>query len=107
MKFKGGPLRLVATAGVMILGGIYTVSLVSSLAVKAIESVIENKRKKTAPPCGVCKGLGFVQCKLCKGKSVIDWSPLYDPVVLKPCVCPTCEGNRVQRCLNCIGKGYT
>ncbi|KAJ4953912.1 hypothetical protein NE237_030744 [Protea cynaroides] len=62
--------------------------------------------KKVASPCGVCKGTGFYSCKLCTGSSTIEWSPLCDPVVINPCLCPTCEGNRVQRCLNCLGKGY-
>ncbi|KAK3029109.1 hypothetical protein RJ639_039253, partial [Escallonia herrerae] len=49
---------------------------------------------KRGNPCGVCKGKGFCPCKLCKGKSTIEWSPLYDPVVINPCLCPTCDGNR-------------
>ncbi|XP_068655241.1 uncharacterized protein [Aristolochia californica] len=62
--------------------------------------------KKIAPPCKVCKGKGFYTCKLCKANSTIEWSPLHDPIFINPCVCPTCEGNRIQRCLNCLGKGY-
>lgn len=45
--------------------------------------------------CGVCKGKGFYKCKLCKGKSTIEWSPLYDPIVINPCLCPTCDGNKL------------
>lgn len=51
-------------------------------------------QKKASLPCTVCKGRGHYICKLCKGNSTIEWSPLYDPIVINPCVCPTCEGNR-------------
>jgi hypothetical protein len=33
-------------------------------------------------------------CKLCNGNATISWSPMYDPIAINPCVCPTCEGNR-------------
>ncbi|GLJ46482.1 hypothetical protein SUGI_0979620 [Cryptomeria japonica] len=92
--------------GAVAVGGLVTLSFTSSLVIGGIRNVTEAKRKKTAPPCSVCNGRGFMQCKLCGGRATIDWSPLYDPVISKLCVCPTCEGNRVQRCLNCIGKGY-
>ncbi|XP_010250004.1 PREDICTED: uncharacterized protein LOC104592363 [Nelumbo nucifera] len=100
------PLRMVASAAAIFFGGVFTMSLASSVTIRALQATSEAKRKKVAMPCGVCKGKGFYPCKLCKGKSTIEWSPLYDPVVINPCLCPTCEGNRVQRCLNCLGKGY-
>ncbi|CAA6671878.1 unnamed protein product [Spirodela intermedia] len=62
--------------------------------------------RQSAPPCGVCKGKGFQACKLCRGSSTVEWSPLYDPIAISPCLCPTCDGRKIQRCLNCIGKGY-
>ncbi|PSS20908.1 Glutaredoxin domain-containing cysteine-rich protein [Actinidia chinensis var. chinensis] len=83
-----------------------TLSLASSSTIRALKAITEAKRKKFALPCSVCKGKGFYICKLCKGNSTIEWSPLYDFVFINPCVCPACEGNRVQRCLNCLGKGY-
>jgi len=103
---RGGPLRLVATAGAAVTAGIFTLSMLSSVSLGAFQTVMENKRKKTGAKCGCCKGRGFVECRLCKGDSTIEWSPLYDPVVTKPCVCPTCDGNKVQKCLNCVGRGY-
>ncbi|CAM6027264.1 unnamed protein product [Sphagnum balticum] len=103
---RGGPLRLVATAGAVVAAGIFSLSMVSSVALSTFQTIVENKRKKTAPKCKVCKGRGFTECRLCRGESTIDWSPLFDPVVMKPCVCPTCDGNKVQRCLNCVGRGY-
>ncbi|KAL3677753.1 hypothetical protein R1sor_020709 [Riccia sorocarpa] len=101
-----GPLPLVTTAGAVIVGGILAVSFVSSAFLGAFRSLSEANRKMTAPPCRICKGRGFTECRLCKRSSVIHWSPLLDPVVKKPCLCPTCDGNKVQRCLNCVGKGY-
>ncbi|KAK2966277.1 hypothetical protein RJ640_018088 [Escallonia rubra] len=56
---------------------------------------VERWKIKRGNPCGVCKGIGFCPCKLCKRKSTIEWSPLYDPVVINPCLCPTCDGNRL------------
>lgn len=100
-------LRLVCTAAAIGFGGLLSVSLASSVTTRILQAVAEGKRKKNALPCGVCKGKGFYICKLCKGNSTINWSPLYDPVVINPCLCPTCAGNRVQRCLNCLGKGYS
>ncbi|KAL2613586.1 hypothetical protein R1flu_025278 [Riccia fluitans] len=102
----GGALRLVTTAGAVIGGGFLAVSFVSSAFLGAFRSWAEANRKKTARSCRICKGRGFTKCRLCKGNSVIHWSPLLDPVVKKPCLCPTCDGNKVQRCLNCVGKGY-
>lgn len=102
----GGPLRVVATAGAAVAAGMFTLSMASSVSLNVLSTVVEKRRKKTAPPCACCKGRGFTECRLCKGESTIDWSPLYDPVISKPCICPTCDGNKVQKCLNCVGKGY-
>ncbi|CAM6095555.1 unnamed protein product [Calypogeia fissa] len=99
-------LKLIVTVGAVVVGGIFGLSMVSSVAIRGVQMVAEAKKKATAPPCRVCSGKGFIPCQLCQGKSVIYWSPLYDPVVPRPCLCPTCDGNRVQRCLNCIGRGY-
>lgn len=51
-------------------------------------------QKKNAIPCDICRGKGFYICKLCKGNATIKWSPLYDPVFINPCLCPTCDGHR-------------
>ncbi|XP_028786422.1 uncharacterized protein LOC114742313 isoform X3 [Neltuma alba] len=96
---------LVMGTGV-ILGGILTLNLASTVTLRTLHLVSEKKRKKVALPCMACRGKGFYICNLCKGNSTIEWSPLYDPIAINPCLCPTCEGNRVQRCLNCLGKGY-
>ncbi|EOY30979.1 hypothetical protein QQP08_000828 [Theobroma cacao] len=101
------PLRVLSRGAAIIFGGVLTINLAATVAVGALRSVAEKKRKKFALPCGVCKGKGFYVCKLCNGNATIKWSPLYDPIHINPCVCPTCDGNRVQRCLNCIGKGYS
>ncbi|XP_031474535.1 uncharacterized protein LOC116246807 [Nymphaea colorata] len=100
------PLRILATTAAVFVGGVFTLSLSSSLAIRALQSVSDAKKRKIATRCEACNGSGFYPCKLCKGKSTIEWSPLFDPVVINPCLCPTCEGNKVQRCLNCLGKGY-
>ncbi|KAH7681739.1 Heat shock protein DnaJ cysteine-rich domain-containing protein [Dioscorea alata] len=99
------PLRALASAAGFVVGGIFTLSLASSVAIRVLQNAAESKRK-FARPCTMCKGKGFYVCKLCGGNSTIKWSPLYDPIVINPCLCPTCDGNRVQRCLNCLAKCY-
>uniref|UniRef100_A0A2P2PT79 Uncharacterized protein n=1 Tax=Rhizophora mucronata TaxID=61149 RepID=A0A2P2PT79_RHIMU len=100
------PLRSLATASAIILGGLVTLNITSTIAIGTLRFATERKRRKNALPCGACRGKGYYICKLCKGNATIQWSPLYDPVAINPCLCPTCDGNRVQRCLNCLGKGY-
>ncbi|PRQ46450.1 putative Heat shock protein DnaJ, cysteine-rich [Rosa chinensis] len=101
------PLQTVGKGAAVIVAGFLTLNLASTATIGAIRFAVESRRKKTALPCGVCKGKGFYICKLCKGNATVQWSPLYDPVAINPCLCPTCDGNRVQRCLNCLGKGYS
>ncbi|XP_014507384.1 uncharacterized protein LOC106767077 [Vigna radiata var. radiata] len=96
---------LVRTAAV-IFGGVVTLNLTSTVTIKLLRFASEKKREKAALPCRACRGKGFYICKLCNGNATIAWSPMFDPIAINPCVCPTCEGNRVQRCLNCLGKGY-
>ncbi|KAF3453659.1 hypothetical protein FNV43_RR04100 [Rhamnella rubrinervis] len=100
------PLRALATGTAVVLGGIFALNLVSSATIGALRLATEAKRRKDALPCRSCRGKGFYICRLCKGNATIEWSPLYDPVAINPCLCPTCDGNRIQRCLNCLGKGY-
>ncbi|CAK9326599.1 unnamed protein product [Citrullus colocynthis] len=99
-------LRTVFTGAAVILGGICTLNFASFLTIQTLRLTAEAKRRKIALPCKACRGKGFYICKLCRGNAVIQWSPLSDPIAMNPCVCPTCDGNRVQRCLNCLGKGY-
>lgn len=101
------PFRALSKGVAIVIGGFLTLNLAGTVAIVAVRSVAEKNRKKFALPCSVCNGNGFYICKLCKGNATIKWSPLYDPIHINPCVCPTCDGNRVQRCLNCIGKGYS
>ncbi|CAA2939109.1 uncharacterized protein LOC111390697 [Olea europaea var. sylvestris] len=96
-------LRMFATAAVAFFGGTFALGfLTSSISGR----LTLHKRKKYGRLCGACKGIGYYPCKLCKTNGIIEWSPLYDPVFINPCVCPTCDGFRVQRCLNCLGFGF-
>uniref|UniRef100_A0A0E0FPH8 Uncharacterized protein n=1 Tax=Oryza nivara TaxID=4536 RepID=A0A0E0FPH8_ORYNI len=87
-------------------GGFLLLSAASSAAVRSLRSLSDANQRKFAAPCGACEGKGTYACRLCRGSSTIEWSPLHDPVFVNPCLCPTCDGTRVQRCLNCLGKGY-
>ncbi|ONH98267.1 hypothetical protein PRUPE_7G238900 [Prunus persica] len=100
------PLRTLCTVAAALVGGFFTLNLASTATIGALRLATESKRRKIALPCGVCRGKGFYICKLCKGNNTIEWSPLYDPIAINPCLCPTCDGNGIQRCLNCVGKGY-
>ncbi|KAM7268924.1 hypothetical protein ACFE04_011090 [Oxalis oulophora] len=133
------PIRVLGTTTGLVFGGLLTLRIISSLTVKVVGSIVDNRQKKFAVPCGECRGKGFYICKLCNGNATIQWSPMYDPLVINPCLCPTCDGHReeaaghwqgrsgwawadsghrstgeqssstngeVQRCLNCLGKGY-
>ncbi|KAG4378872.1 hypothetical protein AAZX31_17G114000 [Glycine max] len=100
------PLGPLVRMAAVIFGGVATLNLASAATIKVLRFASEKKREKVALPCWVCRGKGFYICKLCNGNATISWSPMFDPIAVNPCVCPTCEGNRVQRCLNCLGKGY-
>ncbi|RVX17438.1 hypothetical protein CK203_003527 [Vitis vinifera] len=101
------PLRALGAATAIISGGMLALSLASSLTMRTLRAAADAKRKKVALPCGVCRGKGYYICKLCKGNSTIEWSPLYDPVVINPCVCPTCDGNRYKELMVSHGiAGY-
>jgi hypothetical protein len=41
---RGGPLRLVATAGAGVAAGIFSLSMVSSVALSTFQTIVENKR---------------------------------------------------------------
>ncbi|XP_027087119.1 protein ORANGE-LIKE, chloroplastic [Coffea eugenioides] len=96
-------LPILATSAAVILGGAFTISAVTSSLVRY---GISKKKEKYGRPCRACKGRGFYPCKLCKASGTIQWSPLYDPLVINPCLCPTCDGLKVQHCLNCLGSGF-
>ncbi|GAA0153847.1 hypothetical protein Leryth_013264 [Lithospermum erythrorhizon] len=99
------PSVLVGLLRVVGIGGMALV--IGSTTLNAVVTTIEKKNMvKHGKPCGICKGKGFYMCKLCKASGTIKWSPLHDPVAINPCRCPTCDGNFIQRCLNCLGCGY-
>ncbi|CAA0806397.1 Unknown protein [Striga hermonthica] len=97
-------LRVVAAVGASVIGGSFTLGLVIS---SISERVTFYKKKKHGKPCWACKAVGYYACKLCRGNGTLKWSPLFDPVYINPCVCPTCDGFKVQRCLNCLACGFT
>ncbi|KAG8367460.1 hypothetical protein BUALT_Bualt16G0074400 [Buddleja alternifolia] len=104
MFSDGAPrvLRVVVTLAATFLGGSFAVGFLTSTVSERIDIF---KKKKYGRSCGTCRAIGYYTCKLCKGNGTIKWSPLYDPVFINPCVCPTCDGFKVQKCLNCLGYG--
>ncbi|KAL3523340.1 hypothetical protein ACH5RR_016174 [Cinchona calisaya] len=105
-------LPVLAIGAAVILGGTFAISAVTSSVIrystsmkKVLVLVGTLVKRKYGRPCRACKGRGFYPCKLCKASGAIQWSPLYDPLVINPCLCPTCDGLKVQHCLNCLGWG--
>ncbi|KAH0919278.1 hypothetical protein HID58_026938 [Brassica napus] len=90
------PIRFLINSVLVALGGFMTINVVSAAAFGAFRLATEEKRKKSGLPCGACRGKGFYICKVCKGDATIKWSPLYDPVCINPCLCPTCDGHRLS-----------
>ncbi|XWS26960.1 hypothetical protein CRYUN_Cryun26dG0075000 [Craigia yunnanensis] len=80
------PLRILSKGAAIIFGGFLILNLAATVAVGALRSLAEKKRKKLALPCGACNGKGFYLCKQCNGNATIKWSPLYDPIYINPCV---------------------
>uniref|UniRef100_A0A3Q7FEV1 Uncharacterized protein n=1 Tax=Solanum lycopersicum TaxID=4081 RepID=A0A3Q7FEV1_SOLLC len=95
-------LRTLATGSIVLLGGAVSISALTTSVLR--HKALINKAK-FGKLCLYCRGIGFYKCKLCNANGTIKWSPLYDPLFINPCVCPTCEGNKIQRCLNCLGDG--
>lgn len=90
------PIRFLRNSVLVVLGGFVTINVVSAAAIGAFRLATEEKRKKRGSACVACRGKGFYICKVCKGNATIEWSPLYDPVCINPCLCPTCDGHRYQ-----------
>ncbi|KAJ9538961.1 hypothetical protein OSB04_031694 [Centaurea solstitialis] len=124
--------RTLAKGAAVTLGGIFSITIISSTAISLLHKRIlqfrgnylrkerfnlkiwvqgeigsssSMKKKNGSSSCDVCREKGFYICKLCNGNGTIEWSPLYDPLFINPCLCPTCDGHRIQRCLNCLGSG--
>ncbi|CAN4119652.1 unnamed protein product [Withania somnifera] len=95
-------MRTLATGSIVFLGGAITISALTTSLLRRRALINKEKFGKL---CDYCRGKGFYKCKVCKGNGTIRWSPLHDPVFVNPCLCPTCDGHKVQRCLNCLGDG--
>jgi hypothetical protein len=50
-------------------------------------------QRKFALPWHAYSEEGIYACRLCRGKATV-WSPMYDPLFINPCLCPTCDGMR-------------
>ncbi|GBG71903.1 hypothetical protein CBR_g10839 [Chara braunii] len=98
--------RVILGAGAGLFGLSVAVSFATRVTMKVASVIVDAKRRERGNICPMCLGVRQVPCRLCSEKGTIEWSPLVDPVAMKPCVCPTCDGSRSQKCLNCLGKGY-
>ena len=48
-KMRGGPLKLVATVGGVLLGGLFTLSFTTSVSMHAFQAIIEAKKVQVYP----------------------------------------------------------
>ncbi|MCE3050794.1 hypothetical protein HAX54_048190 [Datura stramonium] len=87
-------LRTLATGSIVLVGGAIAISALTASVFRR-QALI--KKEKFGKLCLFCRGKGFYRCKLCKGNGTIRWSPLYDPVFVNPCVCPTCDGHKLEQ----------
>ncbi|KAJ9538831.1 hypothetical protein OSB04_031564 [Centaurea solstitialis] len=93
--------RTLAKGAAVTLGGIFSITIISSTAISLLHKRGEigssssmKKKNGSSSSCDVCREKGFYICKLCNGNGTIEWSPLYDPLFINPCLCPTCDGHR-------------
>ncbi|KAL9261836.1 hypothetical protein AKJ16_DCAP11589 [Drosera capensis] len=63
-------IRVIVKVGAPILGGMFALSLATSVTISAIRPIVEAQRKKVATPCEACKGRRFYVCKLCEGSQM-------------------------------------
>ena len=91
-------------------GTIATASLIlvgSSAAFNiAGKQIVKSNKKRLGKKCTLCDGLRFISCGTCKGKGAIEWQPIKNPEMERVCVCPTCSGTKMSKCLRCVGVGY-
>uniref|UniRef100_A0A453F1E5 Uncharacterized protein n=1 Tax=Aegilops tauschii subsp. strangulata TaxID=200361 RepID=A0A453F1E5_AEGTS len=76
-------------------GGLLLLSTASTAAVRSLRFLSDTNQRKFAMQCGACEGKGTYGCRLCRGSATVEWSPLYDPVFVNPCLCPTCDATRL------------
>ena len=91
-------------------GTIATASLIlvgSSAAFNiAGKQIVKSNKKRLGKKCTLCDGLRFISCGTCTGKGAIEWQPIKNPEMERVCVCPTCSGTKMSKCLRCVGVGY-
>jgi hypothetical protein len=68
-------------------------------------ALVMRHKKKRNMKCDACKGGKFITCRTCRGKRGLEWQPVGDASVRRVCLCPTCEGTAMQKCINCLGIG--
>ena len=85
-----------------VVGGFATIAATTTAASRAL---VRRRRRARNARCAACAGGKFVRCRTCRGKRAIEWQPLEAPTVDRLCLCPTCQGTGMQKCLNCLGDG--
>ena len=91
-------------------GTIATASLVlvgSSAAFNIVgKQLVKTNKKQRGKKCDLCDGLRFISCGTCKGRGALEWQPIRGAEMERVCLCPTCSGTKMSKCLRCVGVGY-
>jgi hypothetical protein len=102
------PLRSVFNGfagSIIVVGGAVATIAAASTAVSS--ALVRRHRRARNVRCGSCEGGKFVPCRTCRGKRAIEWQPIESPTVDRLCLCPTCQGTGLQKCVNCLGFGFS
>ena len=70
------------------------------------KQLVKTNKKRTGRKCNLCDGLRFISCGTCKGRGALEWQPIREAEMERVCLCPTCSGTKMSKCLRCVGIGY-
>jgi len=70
------------------------------------KQLVKTNKKRTGRKCTLCDGLRFISCGTCKGRGALEWQPIREAEMERVCLCPTCSGTKMSKCLRCVGIGY-
>lgn len=68
-------------------------------------ALVARERLRRNARCETCAGGKFIVCRTCRGRRGLDWQPMKEATERRVCLCPTCEGTGMQKCINCLGVG--
>lgn len=89
----------VATASIVLVGSSAMFNVVG-------RKYVSMNKKRNGQKCELCVGMRYVECGTCKGYGACEWQPINGALMERVCLCPTCSGTKMQKCIRCIGVGF-